>query len=257
MTDRQFVYLHGIPGSAAELALVPGFPGPGVRLFAPDRMADAPQRDFATYCDDLAARVVTAFPAGPVRIAAFSLGARMAVETGLRLGQRVEAIDLIAPAAPLTCGVDLRDMAGGAVFRLARDAPRRFAALASVQAVLARRAPMLLARMLFAGAQGEDAVLARDAEFMHRIAAILRSGFGQGTAGYRREMRAYVEPWHDRIASLTAPVTLWHGEADNWAPVAMATWLAGAFPRVQAMHRLPGKSHYSALIAALPMLCTT
>ena len=170
---------------------------------------------------------------------------------GIRLGDRVGAVDLIAPAAPLECGVALADMAGGAVFQMARDAPRRFGVLAVVQGWVAKLAPALLVRVLLATARGEDRALARDAEFLRAMAANLRSGFAGQPSGYAREVRAHVVPWGARIAHLTAPVTLWHGDADNWAPIAMSAWLAGKLPNVRVFHRLTGKSHYSALIDAL------
>lgn len=251
VTHRQLVYFHGIPGSALELSLVADFQPPDTQVFAPDRCADSPDLDFQAYCDVLAARIIWMFPSDPIDLVGFSLGARLAIELGIRLGDRIGAVDLIAPAAPPECGVALADMAGGAVFRLARDAPRRFGVLAFAQGWLAKLAPALLARMLLATARGEDRALARDADFLHGMAANLRSGCAGHAIGYAREVRAHVVPWGARIAQLTAPVTLWHGDADNWAPIAMSAWLAGKLPNVRVFHRLTGKSHYSALIDAL------
>lgn len=251
MTHRQFVYFHGIPGSALELSLVADFPPADTHVFAPDRGTDSPDLDFQAYCDILAARIVWTFPAGPIHLIGFSLGARLAVELAARLGDRVDAIELIAPGASLQCGVNLADMAGGTVFRLARDAPRWFGLLTAFQRLLAKFAPALLARALFVGARGEDATLARDPEFMRAIAGILQSGYKDQAVGYAREIHAYVVPWGDRLAKITAPVTLWHGDADNWAPIAMSAWFARTLPNVRVFHRLTGKSHYSALIAAL------
>jgi pimeloyl-ACP methyl ester carboxylesterase len=251
MTYRQLVYFHGVPGSAFELSLVAGFPSSNTNLFAPDRICDAPHLDFSAYCDYLATRIAKVFPAGPIGLVGFSLGAHMAVEMGIRLRERVEEIHLIAPGTPLTSGVDLADMVGGPVFRLARDAPRFFGWLTAIQSLLAWLAPALLARILFASAQGEDAALSRNPEFMRCIAAILKSNFRGNSAGYVREVRAYVEPWESVIEQLTPPVTLWHGDADNWAPIAMSDWLAAHLNNMESMHRLPGKSHYSTLIAAL------
>ena len=133
VTHRQLVYFHGIPGSALELSLVADFQPPDTQVFAPDRCADSPDLDFQAYCDVLAARIIWMFPSDPIDLVGFSLGARLAIELGIRLGDRIGAVDLIAPAAPPECGVALADMAGGAVFRLARDAPRRFASVSDAR----------------------------------------------------------------------------------------------------------------------------
>jgi pimeloyl-ACP methyl ester carboxylesterase len=246
------VYLHGIPGSGAELQLPPGLSLESV--WTPDRIVDAPALPFSAYLDHLENSVRNHIVDGPIHLIGFSLGARMAIEMGVRLGERVSTIDLVSPAAPLECGVDLGKMAGGTVFGIARKAPLCFAHLTQFQSVIARRLPSLLYRMIFASAQGKDLDLASEQQFQQILLSILRSSFSGHTNGYAREILAYVMPWADRVALVKSPVTLWHGSADNWSPPMMSDWLAKTLPNVAAHNRMNGQSHYSTLKTALPQI---
>ncbi|HEX4849027.1 MAG TPA: alpha/beta fold hydrolase [Novosphingobium sp.] len=245
------IYLHGVPGSPAELALArtaaPGW-------FVPDRNEPALGTSLDDRLAELARRIGALHPDAKLHLVGFSLGAMIALRLAPLLGARVSRIDLISAAAPLEGGDFLPDMAGRAVFGLARRAPGLFALLARAQSCLARIAPRWLTRQLFATAQGEDLALARSEAFVDGIAAILRGGLGRSSLGYRAEIAGYVQPWADRLAQVSAPVTLWQGSADNWTPPEMAEYLAQRLPNVVAVHRLEGRSHYSALGAALARL---
>lgn len=254
MTAEQFVYLHGQPGSPAELGLFGGAAGGlgAAQLFAPDRARDRPELPSAPYLDHLGGAVRDRFPEGPIRLVGFSLGCFVAIEVALRLADRDLRLDLVSAAAPLDLGDFLPDMAGGMVFSLARRRPGLFALLTRAQGGLARVAPGLLFDQIFAGAQGADADLVADPAFRAAIRAILAHSLAGGGRGYRREIAGYVSQGADRLARLTAPVTLWQGEADSWTPPAMARALAAARPQSRTLRTLPGLSHYSTLRAALP-----
>lgn len=251
MTADQYVYFHGEPGSPDELGLIPAGSLPA-GLFAPDRAADRPDLPLGPYLDHLAAAVVARFPSGPIRLVGFSLGAFVAIEVALRMADRPVRLDLVSPAAPLRLGDFLPDMAGGAVFGLAAARPGLFGMLTSMQGGLARVAPGLLFRQIFAGAAGADADLARDPAFQATIGRILRNSLAHGARGYRREVLGYVAWSPERLAGLNHRVTLWQGEADTWTPPAMAGALARAVPGAPTVRTLPGLSHYSTLQAALP-----
>ena len=260
MTARQFVYFHGQPGAPAELGLVWPDGGPGVaRLFVPDRARDRPDLAIGPYLDRLAATIAQRFSQGPIGLVGFSLGGFVATEVALRLEQpgiaRDISLDLISTAAPLGHGDFLPDMAGGAVFALARRAPRLFAALTLIQGVLARRAPGLLFGQIFAAAAGADADLARTPGFQAALQAILAHSLADGAEGYRREILGYVAQGPERLATLRAPITLWHGDCDNWAPPAMARAVVAQAPATRRLRAFPGLSHYSTLQAALGEIC--
>lgn len=184
----------------------------------------------------------------------FSLGAAAALQVAAKLPDMIAKIDLIAPAAPPELGNFLDQAAGAPIFRMAAERPRLFRLVVRLQSFLARRFPALLVRGLFASSTGGDRALAKDPAFRRAIADILRAGMGTGTSCYEREITAYVSPWAGILPHVTAPVTIWQGDADNWSPPTMAHALAAGLPNVAALHLLPGLSHYSTLKAAMPKI---
>ncbi len=232
---RQFVYLHGQPGGPDELSLFGPIRWPDdVDIIAPDRN-----------------RVPVSLPDGPITLIGFSMGGKVALDWARALPERVAHVHLIAPAGPPDSEGLLDQMAGGALFRMARDRPRLFAGVSRLQSLMARFAPSVMARMLLASAQGGDAELARDPMFRKGMAAMLKAGLGHSPQSYAAEISAYMQPWHDGLSGITTPVTLWHGEADNWAPIALSEALAAALSGPVTFNRLPGLSHYSTLAHAL------
>jgi pimeloyl-ACP methyl ester carboxylesterase len=244
----QAVYFHGIPGSAGE-----------VRLFGADlasqlgavhvveRPAATVAPDSAAYFRQLAQVIQSRFPAAPLRLIGFSLGASAALRTAPHLGSQVAGIDLISAAAPLTLGNYLGGMAGAPVFKLAKSNPTFFRGLARLQSVAARLAPGSLYDALFASAQGEDRALSANLAFKAAMLPILQQSLGPELAAYRSEILAYVQDWEAELGQVTPPVTLYHGRADNWSPVAMAQDLVRRLPNVAAVHLLEDLSHYSTL----------
>lgn len=132
--------------------------------------------------------------------------------------------------------------------------PRLFGALTSAQSKLSQLAPAVLMRMLLASAQGADRDLSHDKRFRASLAEIVGTALANGAHGYRREVLGYVQPWASILSKVTASVTLWHGTADNWSPIAMADSLHRELPRAGPVVRWEGFSHYSALREALSRL---
>ncbi len=220
-------------------------------IFAPDRRNDAPDLDFPDYVDHLSQTIVERFPHGPLTLIGFSAGARMALELSVKLGDRVDDIILISAAAPLQSGNFLDDMAGRMVFVAAQRSSFGFTALTAMQSVLARLAPSTLYHKVFSTAAGADAALKSHALFKQVVQSIIVKTLQSGAAGYQREIQAYVQQWGEVLPRVTAPVTIWHGTADNWTPITMAEALINMLPNIAAVHRMDGLSHYSTLKAYL------
>jgi pimeloyl-ACP methyl ester carboxylesterase len=243
------VYFHGLPGTTEELQSL----GIGSdKVIAIDRNGIAAGLGDSAYFATLAQRIAQHGPR--LHLIGFSLGAAAALQVAAELPNAVMKIDLIAPAAPPELGDFLDHAAGGPIFRMAAQRPKLFRLTVCLQSFLARHAPMLLMRALFAGSAGADRALAKDPAFRRAIADILRTGLGAQSASYAREITAYVTPWADILPQVAAPVTIWQGDADTWSPPAMAHALAGSLPNRAALHLLPGLSHYSALKAAMPQI---
>lgn len=238
-----------MPGGPGELEVLSGFLTDA--FFVPDRF----NRGGANVSfDSLAGLVAERYAGEAIRLVAFSLGTRPALEIASRLGGQVIGIDLIAPAAPLheqDC-----DMAGYPVFMAARRHPTLFGMLVRLQAAVARTAPALVYAALFGTAQGADLTLSRDPAFRAAMMKVLLRCFEDGGQAYRAEISAYVMPWEELPTRVTQPVTLWHGTLDNWAPIAMSDRFSHQLPNVVAFHRLEGLSHYSTLKAALSDIFT-
>lgn len=240
------LYFHGLPGSAAELA-----------GFGPEIAARAGQFHIAPRTGDvarLAQAIAAQFPSGPLVLAGFSLGAAAALRVAPLLGERVERIDLVSPAAPLQLGDFLAGMAGAPVFRAALAGPVPLAALTLVQAQIARIAPARLAAALMAKAKGEDRALAADPRFIASLAQSLRHSLLAQRAAYMAEIRAYVADWRADLALVSQPVAIWQGSEDDWTPPAMAAALADALPTRPQVTMIEGLSHFSALRAYLERL---
>ncbi|MBK8630458.1 MAG: alpha/beta hydrolase [Sphingomonadales bacterium] len=232
---RQIVYLHGQPGGPDELSLF------GPMIWPEDVILTAPDRN----------REPVLLPEGPVTLIGFSMGGKAALDWAQRMPERITHIHLIAPAGPPESEALLDQMAGGTLFRMARDRPRLFSRVVQMQALMARIAPGLMTRLLLSTAQAADAELAKDPAFRTRMAAMLKAGLGHSPAAYAAEISAYMQPWGAGLSTLDTPVTLWHGEDDNWAPMALSEALAARLPGPVTVHRLPGLSHYAALRHAL------
>lgn len=243
MLTARRVYFHGLPGSAAELA---GF-GPEIAGRAAGFHVAARGGDFARLADGIAAR----FPERPLRLVGFSLGAAAALRVAPLLGDRVERIDLVSPAAPLQLGDFLKGMAGAPVFRAAMAGRWPFTALTLVQAQVARAAPHKMAAALMAKAMGEDRDLATDPRFIAALAQSLRHSLLDSREAYASEIRAYVTDWRADLARVHQPVRIWQGSVDDWTPPAMAEALAAGLPTRPQVTILTGLSHFSTLRAYL------
>ncbi len=233
------LYFHGLPGSVAELA---GF-GPEIAARAAGFHVVQRGEGFAHLAQHIAMR----FPEGPLRLVGFSLGAAAALRVAPHLGDRVERIDLVSPAAPLQLGDFLSGMAGAPVFRAALAGRLPFAALTLLQAQAARLAPDKMAAALMAKAKGEDRALAADPRFIAALAQSLRHSLLDQRAAYASEIRAYVSDWRADLAQVRQPSHIWQGSADDWTPREMAEALAAALPTRPQVTMLPGRSHFSTL----------
>ncbi len=226
------LYLHGLPGSGAELALA-------------GRLIEVLDRDAPSF-----AQLALRLPDGPLHLIGFSLGAACALRLAALAPDKVARVTLISAAAPLELGDFLPAMAGAPMFRLAQSAAR-LAALTSVQSALARVSPGLLLRLLMRGSDASDAALMRSEAAVLRRA--VQDGLGSGRPVYLREVMAYVQPWARHLPHVRCPVALYHGTQDRWAPPAMAEALAAALPAAD-LHWFEGLGHYASLkaVGALP-----
>jgi pimeloyl-ACP methyl ester carboxylesterase len=190
-----------------------------------------------------------------VDLIGFSIGCHVALEVSICLAEKMGSLHLISAAAPLEAGDFIGQMAGKPVFKLAQHMPILFKLLSHWQGLLVRASPELLFNMVFASAQGNDKKRVTDPAFKQLLGGILGTCFKQTISGYIKDVLQYVQPWSPRVAICLADTYLWHGEQDNWSPVAMAHYLESALPSCKGQHIEPDASHYSCLIAVAPLVC--
>jgi pimeloyl-ACP methyl ester carboxylesterase len=254
-TGRTVVYFHGAPGAAIECGRFHAQAlAQDVRLVGLERSATERTLRGDDYFERLAEEVTAAVGEAPFEAIGFSIGAMVALRTAPHFAGRLQRLHLIAAAAPLESGDFLDGMAGKALFQLARRSPKTLRRLASVEGWLALHAPSLLFSLLFSGAAGADRALAADPAFRGEIDCILRLGLGAGAMSFARDVIEYVQPWAAALGAVSVDTRLWHGDADNWTPPAMADCLERLIPTVSAKTILPGASHYSCLIEAVPRI---
>lgn len=252
MPDAQIVYFHGLPGGGGELDLFGRDIAARTSAFhVVDRSRRGAGSTAADHFAALAGDIRARYPATPLRLIGFSLGAAAALRTAVHLGDQIRQIDLVSAAAPLDLGDYLDGMAGAPVFRIAAANRLAFGMLTAAQGLMARRLPERLFAMLFASAQGADSALAASAAFREAMQPMLRAALNAGRDGYRREILHYVDGWAEELDRVEAPVALFHGADDNWSPVAMAGDLASRLKHDTVLTIWPGLSHYSALRAYL------
>lgn len=254
-SQKQIVYFHGVPGSAQECLLfcVSGTIA-GHDIFVPDRSTRATTESLDDHFDGLARQITGRFPDGKIDIIGFSLGAYIACELSARLSNRVGRIDLVSAGVPLQWGNYLDRMAGRQVFEMARDRPKSFKLLVRAQALMARYLPGLFCKALFASAQAGDADLLSDEQFVQTMKRNMKHAFADRGESYIFEITGYTSDWEPKIDAEQHPITLWHGQDDNWSPIAMARDLKAVLGPEAILKELPGASHYSALILAMNRL---
>ncbi|MFE4857438.1 alpha/beta fold hydrolase [Streptomyces sp. NPDC056670] len=82
------------------------------------------------------------------------------------------------------------------------------------------------------------------------IRAMLERNFEEGLRssadGWVDDVMAFSTDWDFRLEAITAPVLLWHGEQDVFAPVQHTRWLAERIPGAQLIVER-GAAHFGAL----------
>ncbi len=230
-------FCHGVPGGPEDASLL-GIEG----VAAPDLFAAPPLAQFDAATADAAD--------GSVHLVGFSIGAMVALRLAASRPERIGKVTLIAPAAPLSLGDFLPDMAGKLVFRLAKRLPSLLRFVTGLQGLVVKIAPDFLLDRLFAKADPHERRLVSEPEVRRVLRAGLRNSMVNHPTAYVQAISAYVGNWSGALQMVTCPVEIWHGEADSWAPVAMSETLVQNLPKGAQLHRIAGAGHYGALKAA-------
>ncbi|MFA6162162.1 MAG: alpha/beta hydrolase [Methylobacter sp.] len=253
---RLVVYFHGTPGAPQECAVFDQYGKQNNLTFISyNRFSVDPALEGAAYYQLLADEITDKAAGKAVDLVGFSIGGFIALQVSHCMGSNVRSLHLVSAAAPLEAG-NFTDMAAGkSVFRLAQKHPSVFHLLVRLQSLIAAACPNLVFRMMFANTAGEDKILAASGEFQTVITDTLELCFTRYSAGYARDIGAYVQPWKDTLSGVDINTHIWHGAEDNWSPVSMAEYLESAIPGCTSIDIFNGLSHYSCLYHAAPAIC--
>jgi pimeloyl-ACP methyl ester carboxylesterase len=242
------LYFHGTPGAPEEAELIAtAARDQGLELWAVDRLRIAAGTRGAAYLDAVAQQIRGLSGGHRLPIVGFSIGAALALRIAARIGRDAGPLFLLSTAGPLDLPGAFDGMGAGArVFRSARANGAGFALAAFGQALLARRAPAVMTRLLFAGADAADRAFARSTCGRALLPRLYARAWADGGRSYQRDLLAYVEDWSGELAGVTSAAELWHGSGDTWAPIGMADGVAARLAAAR-LHTGSG-GHYSTLI---------
>lgn len=251
--------LHGTPGSRVG-------PHPrgmvlyrlGIRLIAYDRPGYGrsdrqPGRRVADVAADVAA-IADAFGIGRFAVAGRSGGGPHALACAALLPHRVtRAAVLVGLAPPIADGLDwLAGMTASNIvhYTAATAGENSLVSWLGPAAAAIRADPGELLARLRGELQDPDRQIVADPGIRALLTASYAEALRASAYGWIDDTMAFLARWGFSLASVTAPVLVWHGENDVFSPVSHAVWLAakmsGASMVVQS-----GAAHFSA-ISVLP-----
>jgi pimeloyl-ACP methyl ester carboxylesterase len=249
------IYCHGSPGSrlAWELFFPDGVHGElNLRVVVPDRpglghSTPQPGRRLVDWPADAAA---LADHLGLRRFAVlgYSGGGPYAAACALAIPERLTRVAIVSGTAPfgwpgVTKAVDPLSLQ---VLLMSRQEPGLFRLAVRLLAFGARRLPGLTARVGMTAVSAPDRTLLRELGFRDRLMTMVRDAARQGPDGIQQDLCLMVSDWGFRPEEIRIPVRLWHGDADENAPIAMGRAMAAAIPRCM-LTPLPGEGHLSGM----------
>ncbi len=245
--------MHGGSGSRHQ------FPGAvrdakqaGFRLIGYDRpglgMSDAmPDRRVADSAADVRA-IVDELGLDRMAVWGSSGGGPYALATAALLDDVVSAVCLFAPIGPY--GTSALDFAAG--MEPSQEFLDEIALLSTDRTAARERFRPQAAEMLegqgssdwwfarWGDRGGADAAHSR--EWADHLAACAVDGFGVDAEGWWEDWCATFEPWGFDVRRTAAPVSLWHGIADDVVPLDHARWHASELPHL-TLHLVADGDH--------------
>ena len=251
------LYFHGFPGSRLEAKL---FDHPArkqkLRVLAPDRngigLSDPkPGRCLLDWSRDVSDLLDT-LDIEKVHLVAVSGGGPYALACASQFAKRINDLTLVCPLGPLD-QVELTNSLrwpGRFSFKSIRTTPLLAEIAYGLFIIpLAQRWPQIIYQIMVAMAPPADTkVLNR-----HQVRKIMCASIGeaarQGRSAILHEMSLYAKPWGFDISKITMPVYLWHGTADETAPMVHGITIANLLGNCKP-HFIKGEGHFS-----LPIDC--
>lgn len=239
------VFCHGMPGSPADAELLRRA-NPKADII-PLRLLDLDPEAVDTGLGAAFDAAVNLEDHNNIHLVGFSIGAMAAIKIAVARQVSVARLTLASPAAPLSLGNFLPDMAGKQVFLLAMRHPRMLDFLTGFQRLMTRISPAHTMNLLFSNCGPVEKELLNEPDFRGAMAKALSHSFIERPDTYLAFLRAYVADWSNVLSEVCCPVELWHGTGDTWSPYEMSAALKNAFGEKATLHSVQSAEHYSTL----------
>ena len=233
--------LDGVPGDdevcAATGTQVVTVDRPGVGLSDPK-----PTRRLIDWPEDLAA-LADALGFERFGILGWSAGSPFALACAARLPERVTAVALVAPPAPVEHAGDVDQFGRRAYFRIALAAPWLMSAAFRPLVPLARLSSRLATEIVWLGSSKPEMEIVRGAERRAAMASTTPQMLRQGAGGIVEDMKLVTKPWGFDLDEIRARVLIWHGDADSFVPRESSEHLVARLPDCRLIP-CPGEGHF-------------
>lgn len=245
---RPVLSCHG--GLVCRLDVVPADAAArraGIRVVSPDRpgvgrSTRLPGRTVGAWAGDAAA-LADRLGVERFSVLGWSMGGAYALACAALLGDRVDAVALVAPGVPLDwpcAGGSFADRVDAGLLRLARERPGTARLVIAASHRLAAEDPegwLATARRTMPAA--DLAAVERDgvADYTRVVAGGLAD-----PDGVVDEYLAYDAPWGFAHEDVGQPVRIWHGSDDTVVPPSWGEAAAARLPRGE-LRMVPGAGH--------------
>jgi pimeloyl-ACP methyl ester carboxylesterase len=246
-------YLHGSPSSRIEFSLFGDdalAKSLNVRLIAVDRpgmgLSDfQPNRRLLDFPCDLLA-LADGLNIERFAILAYSLGGIHGLACAFAIPERLTKVGIVSGAAMFTEPELMQNVNAGTrkYLSLPRDNPFASRLFLGMMATMIRFVPNLMTTSAASNLPAPDRAIVADSNFQTGFVHMLREAMRQGTRGAFHESLLAVTDYGFRLQEIQTPIHLWHGEADQNVPVAMARFVESAVPKCEAEF-YPDEGHLS------------
>ena len=215
------VHCHGVPSSSVEAHLTLNASVAdelGLRVIVPDRPGIG-RSDFDSFA------VLGSSGGSPYALACAALAP-----------ERVRAVGILGGIAPLEDPLLFAAMSAPLrlMLRLSRWAPPLLRALFRLNLRATRGAGDRTSGRMLASLPEPDRSLMQRPETRNAFIACFQEACRHGTRGPVLDLGLLARPWGFDLATVKAPVLLWHGERDRNVPVAHGRYLASVLPSCRA-----------------------
>lgn len=252
-TGRPLFYIHGSPSARVEFTLFGSemlLQALNVRLIAVDRpgmgLSDfQPNRRLLDFPNDLLA-LADGLHIERFGLLAYSLGGPYGMACAFAIPERLTKVGIVSGAALLTKPELMQHINAGTrrYLNFPRENPVASHIFLWMMNVMVRLAPKVMVANAASFLPKPDRAIMDDPEIQTRFVKMLRQALRQGTRGPFHEALLTISEWGFCLPGIQIPILLWHGEADQNIPVAMARHVASRIPQCAATF-YPDEGHLS------------